>query len=408
MRHRGRPIHRSSRGALLVRASGRVAPRRRHGDAAAPALADRARRARRAACAPHAGSHRSRPRRTCPTASPGLSPTLTPVDRFFRIDTAITIPRVDARAWRLRVHGLVTAGGRARPRRARRPRARGARRDDLLRVQRGRWRTRRDGPLDRRAARCACSRSQVRCPTPTSSSAGPSTAGPRVPDGARVGPDVLVAIGMNGVELPAASRLPGAAHRAGALRLRVRDEVAERARADALGRLRRLLDPARLGEARPGEDDGAHRRARARVVVPGTVRVAGVAWAPVRGVAGSNCASTRPVAGRHLLGPARRRVWRQWWLDVELAAGEHELQVRAIDGTGRCSPRARGRAAGRRRGLAPRARPRPRLTGRAVSPDPSPAVRPPNPPRPCARPRTPPLLSRRRRSPTPAGALPEP
>jgi hypothetical protein len=38
---------------------------------------------------------------------PGLSPLLTPVEDFYRIDTAITLPRVDARDWRLRVHGRV-------------------------------------------------------------------------------------------------------------------------------------------------------------------------------------------------------------------------------------------------------------------------------------------------------------
>ena len=37
----------------------------------------------------------------------GLSPLFTPNDDFFRIDTAIAVPRVDAGSWRLRIHGLV-------------------------------------------------------------------------------------------------------------------------------------------------------------------------------------------------------------------------------------------------------------------------------------------------------------
>jgi DMSO/TMAO reductase YedYZ molybdopterin-dependent catalytic subunit len=37
----------------------------------------------------------------------GLSPYVTPNEDFFRIDTAIAVPRVDAASWRLRIHGLV-------------------------------------------------------------------------------------------------------------------------------------------------------------------------------------------------------------------------------------------------------------------------------------------------------------
>jgi hypothetical protein len=31
-------------------------------------------------------------------------------------------------------------------------------------------------------------------------------------------------------------------------------------------------------------------------------------------------------------------VWRQWWRDIELEAGDYWLQVRAIDGTGSIQP----------------------------------------------------------------------
>ncbi|ONK10262.1 molybdopterin-dependent oxidoreductase [Streptomyces sp. MP131-18] len=36
---------------------------------------------------------------------PGLAPFITPNDRFYRIDTALRVPRVDAERWRLRIHG---------------------------------------------------------------------------------------------------------------------------------------------------------------------------------------------------------------------------------------------------------------------------------------------------------------
>jgi len=39
----------------------------------------------------------------------GLSPYITPNDRFYRIDTALVVPRIDASTWRLRIHGMVDA-----------------------------------------------------------------------------------------------------------------------------------------------------------------------------------------------------------------------------------------------------------------------------------------------------------
>ncbi|CAL9497557.1 Protein-methionine-sulfoxide reductase catalytic subunit MsrP [Nocardiopsis dassonvillei] len=38
---------------------------------------------------------------------PGLSPFFTPAPEFYRIDTALTVPRPDPSRWRLRVHGMV-------------------------------------------------------------------------------------------------------------------------------------------------------------------------------------------------------------------------------------------------------------------------------------------------------------
>ena len=37
----------------------------------------------------------------------GLTPIVVPNERFYRIDTALLVPRVDLATWRLRVHGLV-------------------------------------------------------------------------------------------------------------------------------------------------------------------------------------------------------------------------------------------------------------------------------------------------------------
>ncbi|MFI7483690.1 molybdopterin-dependent oxidoreductase [Kocuria sp. M1R5S2] len=37
----------------------------------------------------------------------GVEPWLTPADDFYRIDTALTVPRIDVADWRLRIHGMV-------------------------------------------------------------------------------------------------------------------------------------------------------------------------------------------------------------------------------------------------------------------------------------------------------------
>src|ERR1043166_2798230 len=38
---------------------------------------------------------------------PGLSPFITPTSRFYRVDTALIVPKVDAKNWKLRIHGMV-------------------------------------------------------------------------------------------------------------------------------------------------------------------------------------------------------------------------------------------------------------------------------------------------------------
>ena len=38
---------------------------------------------------------------------PNLTPYFTPTKDFYRVDTSIIVPRVDARKWRLRIHGMV-------------------------------------------------------------------------------------------------------------------------------------------------------------------------------------------------------------------------------------------------------------------------------------------------------------
>jgi DMSO/TMAO reductase YedYZ molybdopterin-dependent catalytic subunit len=68
---------------------------------------------------------------------------------------------------------------------------------------------------------------------------------------------------------------------------------------------------------------------------PGPVRVAGVAWAPTRGI---DRVELRMVGGpwveAELAEPVGDDVWRQWTAEVEVTPGTHQFQVRATDGTG--------------------------------------------------------------------------
>ena len=269
---------------------------------------------------------------------PGLSPTLTPVDDFYRIDTAITLPRVERATWRLRVHGRV--------------------RDEVV--------LDRDGLLDlgveEHDVTIACVSNEVGGGlVGTARWTGVplqrvlDLAGPR-PDAEQVvgrsvdgwtggfpiefaaQPDALVAVGMNGVELPVRHGYPvrlivpqlfgyvSATKWLSDIELTGWDEY------DAYW-IRRGW--AKRGPMRPS----ARIDVPGRIAEPGTVRIAGVAWAPPAGVAGVEVRIDRgewqAATCSDPLGPM---VWRQWWLDVDLDVGRYELQARAIDADGNVQP----------------------------------------------------------------------
>lgn len=70
-------------------------------------------------------------------------------------------------------------------------------------------------------------------------------------------------------------------------------------------------------------------------VPAGRVPVAGVAWAPDRGVSGVEVRVDGGGWARAKLStPISKATWVQWLYDWDAAAGSHQLEVRAIDGTG--------------------------------------------------------------------------
>ena len=145
----------------------------------------------------------------------------------------------------------------------------------------------------------------------------------------------LIAVAMNGEPLPRALRLPGPADRAGAVRLRLRDEVAlelELTRFDTFqGFWIRAAGRRRLRSSR---SRASTSRARTRASRPARCRS--------RGLRGRRTAASSPSRSGSTRARGRRRsVRRDLRGDLGAVAvprggraGSHQIEVRATDGTG--------------------------------------------------------------------------
>ncbi|WP_045864819.1 molybdopterin-dependent oxidoreductase [Streptomyces sp. WMMB 714] len=273
----------------------------------------------------------------------GVEPFVTPGKDFYRVDTALTVPRVDVAGWRLRVHG------------------RGVRRpltlafDDLL-----------DRKLIERHITLTCVSNQV-----GGSYAGnarwlgvpladllreagvrpPSRGGPadqlvaRSVDGMTLGSpvetvmdgrDALLAVGMNGEPLPFEHGFPvrmvvpglygyvSACKWLRDLELTTFDDYdvywvkRDWAREAPVKTQSRIDTPKPLASVRPGR-----------------VRVAGVAWAQHRGIERVEVrVDDGPWRKAALAEEDSRDTWRQWVWEWRATPGSHRLQVRATDGRG--------------------------------------------------------------------------
>ncbi len=271
---------------------------------------------------------------------PGLSPVLTPVDGFYRIDTAMVIPRIDPTAWRLRIHGLVTREVTLTL-------------DELV-----------DLGLVERDVTIACVSNEVGGDLVGTQRwtgvplgrvlelAGPLTGATQLvgrsvdgwtagfPTSLAASPDALVAVGMGGAPLPARHGAPA--------RLVVAGLYGYVSATKWLTELELTTWEAFDGFwiDRGWAKEGPVRTA-ARIDVPrdglavpsGTVTAAGVAWAPGRGIAAVEVrVDGGPWLPAALSEPLADSTWVQWTCDVALAPGSHEVQVRAVDGTGTVQP----------------------------------------------------------------------
>ncbi|MGV9559516.1 molybdopterin-dependent oxidoreductase [Streptomyces sp. NPDC003522] len=273
----------------------------------------------------------------------GVSPFITPNSGFYRVDTALVVPRVDATTWRLRVHG------------------RGVRRtaaysfDDLLRRE-----------LIERDITLTCVSNEVGGPyvgnarwigvrlADLLAECGvrpPSRGGPadqlvaRSVDGMTIGSpvedlmdgrDALLALGMNGEPLPFAHGFPvrmvvpglygfvSACKWIEDIELTTFDAHAPYWVKRGWAREAPVKTASRIDTPKPFARPGA-----------GTVMVAGVAWAQHRGIDKVEVRiDDGPWQQAHLAAEDTRDTWRQWSLSWQATPGSHTLTVRATDRTG--------------------------------------------------------------------------
>lgn len=268
----------------------------------------------------------------------GLSPWRTDNDVFYRIDTALRVPVIAPEQWRLRIHGMVD-----RPFTLtfadllRRPVVHrwitltcvsnevggdlvgnalwsGVRIEDVLREA---------GLRPEADAVLSTSEDGWTCGTPLTA----------LTDGR----DALLAFAMNGAPLPVEHGfpvrmvVPGLYGFVSATKWVVDLEVTRFDRIQAFWTTR-------------GWSERAPIKTASRIDVPrsggevtaGRVVVAGVAWAQHRGIAKVEVrVDDGPWQEARLAGQPTKDAWRQWTWTWEATPGEHRLQARATDGTGR-------------------------------------------------------------------------
>ncbi|RKS84273.1 DMSO/TMAO reductase YedYZ molybdopterin-dependent catalytic subunit [Motilibacter peucedani] len=268
-------------------------------------------------------------------AAPGATPFVTPLSDFYRVDTALVVPRVRAEDWTLRITGEVARPLTltfdqllARPMVERwvtltcvsnevggdlagTARWLGAPLADLLREA---------GPLDGADMVLSRSKDGMTIGTPLAALLD--------------GRDALLAVGMDGAPLPLERGfpvrmvVPGLYGYVSATKWVVELEVT------------RFSDATAYWSSR-GWSEQAPVKTASRIDVPrsrasaGRVQVGGVAWAQHRGVSKVEVrVDGGDWAQAELLPVPSADTWRQWRWEWDATEGEHELEVRATDGTG--------------------------------------------------------------------------
>ncbi|USQ85257.1 sulfite oxidase [Streptomyces phaeoluteigriseus] len=274
---------------------------------------------------------------------PGVSPFITPNKDFYRVDTALVVPKVDATTWRLRLHGE----GVARPVTLTF--------DDLLRRE-----------LIERDITLTCVSNEVGGPYAGNARwigvrladllaecgvLPPSKGGPadqlvaRSVDGMTLGTpvedvmdgrDALLAVGMNGEPLPFTHGfpvrmvVPGLYGYVSACKWIEDIELTTFDAYDTYWVKRKWAREAPVKTQSRIDTPKPFARPEA-----GTVMVAGVAWAQHRGIDKVEIrVDDGPWQEARLAAEDSRDTWRQWSFPWQATKGGHTLTVRATDRTG--------------------------------------------------------------------------
>lgn len=285
----------------------------------------------------------------------GISPFTTPNRDFYRVDTALVVPKVDAGTWRLRIHGKGVA----------RPRTYSL--DQLL-----------ARPLIERDITLTCVSNEVGGPyvgtarwlgvplaellreagvtPPSSRKGGADQLVARSVDGMTLGTpvedvmdgrDALLAVGMNGEPLPfdhgfpVRMLVPGLYGYVSACKWITDIELTTFDAYDPYWVTRKwarrapIKTQARIDTPKPfARPDAA----------AGTVTVAGVAWAQHRGIDRVEVrVDEGPWQEADLAAQGSLDTWRQWTYRWQATPGGHTITVRATDGTGQVQTERRTR-----------------------------------------------------------------
>jgi DMSO/TMAO reductase YedYZ molybdopterin-dependent catalytic subunit len=278
---------------------------------------------------------------TLPTGAdlsiPGLTPIVVPNDKFYRIDTALIPPNVDVTTWTVKVTGMVDHPIELTY-------------DQLIQL-----------PIIEQYVTIACVSNYVGGDLVGNASwrgvplrtvlamagvqAGATQLVGRSVDGFTVGMPTswvmdkarvpLIAIGMNDQPLPrehgypARLIVPGLYGYVSATKWLAELELTTLEAFDAywvpLGWAKEapILTQSRIDVPH----DGAN-------VAAGHAPVAGVAWAPDRGITKVEVAIDGSWQNARISAPISPATWVQWLYDWNATAGDHQIEVRATDGTG--------------------------------------------------------------------------
>ncbi len=270
--------------------------------------------------------------------APGLTPIVMPADQFYRIDTALLVPQVDASSWQLKVAGMVATPLTFTY-------------EQLLAM-----------PQFEQYVTIACVSNEVGGNLVGNAlwrgvhlkqvlaMAGVNPAATQIVgrsvDGFTVGfptawamdpaREPMIAVGMNGAPLPAEHGYPA--------RLIVPGLYGYVSATKWLSEIQLTTLEAfnaywvNLGWAKEGpiltQSRIDHPQDGDRLAA-GQVWIDGLAWAPDRGVSGVEVSiDGGPWQKTMTSRPISKATWVQWMLSWQATAGQHTIEVRATDGTG--------------------------------------------------------------------------